>query len=135
MLRRFRHKRRKCRVFITYLPKGTPVMSAPSTIKVPLASAGLVARVKFDLDLLFGDKKPTDAAESITYGTGDKFSHTVNTDGTVDFSATSTTPGDTDTATIADQSQELSITLIVASDDVTGMEEEGVTYLPKASAV
>jgi hypothetical protein len=105
-------------------------MSNPETIAVPLASTGLVARAVFELDLLFGNKKTTDAAETITYGTGGKFSHTVNSDGSIDFSAISTTVGDSDTATIADDEESITVTLNVASDTATGIEEEGVTYVP-----
>ena len=104
-------------------------MSNPETIPVPLASTGLVARSTFDLDLLFGDKKPTDAAETITYGAGGKFSHVVNANGTVDFTAISTTIGDEDTATISDESETITVTLTVAADNAIGEEYDGVTYV------
>ena len=109
-------------------------MANPETIPVPLAASGLVARAKFELDLLFGDKKPTDAAEAITYGAGGKFSHVVNGDGTVDFTAISTTPGDQDTATVADEDETLTVTLTVTADTAVGEEYEGVTYVQAPAA-
>jgi len=109
-------------------------MANPETIPVPLASTGLVARATFELDFLFGDKKPTDAAETITYGTGGKFSHVVNADGTVDFTAISTTTGDVDTATVSDESETVTVTLTVTADTAVGEEYDGVTYVQAPAA-
>jgi hypothetical protein len=109
-------------------------MANPETIPVPLASTGLVARTKFELDLLFGDKKPTDATETIAYGTGSKISHVVNADGTVDFTAISTTVGDEDTAIVSDESETVTVTLTVTADTAVGEEYDGVTYVQAPAA-
>ena len=85
--------------------------------------------------MLFGNKTPTDANEAITFATGGKFTSTVNSDGSIDFTATSTTVGDSDTATLTDDSETINVTLVVAADTATGIEEEGVTYVPAGSPV
>jgi len=134
---RHRHRRegRRKTVYVTYPPEGTPIIMAnPANIPVPLASTGLVARAKFELDMQFGDKEPTDADETVTYGTGGKFSHVVNKDGTVNFTAVSTTIGDSDTAIVNDQNETVEVTLTVTADTAIGEEYEGVTYVQTTAA-
>jgi len=100
-----------------------------NNINVPLASTGLAAVALFELTHSLGDLSPSDAQEAIAYETGGLFTHVVNSNGSVVFTAEpGTTVGQTDTITLDDDGEEVEYTLTAVADTVTGIELESVSY-------
>lgn len=111
-------------------------MADVKTIEVPLASANLAAHVEVELDMLFGDKEPADAQEQVTYATGGLFTHTIREDGAVDFVCSANAKaGDTDEATLTDDSESVTLHLVATADAAVGIETKGdVKYVPVQAA-
>jgi hypothetical protein len=109
-------------------------MTAPTTYNVPPASSGKGLRIPTELLGDYGDVLKEDGKEAVTFGTGGVFTVLdIAPDGSyVDFLAVGETGADT--ATIEDEGESDTITLVVAAETASSLTTGEGTIIQNPNA-